>query len=136
ALPSVASIGEGASGVCLNSTTPAFTNATPGGTWSITNGTGSATITTGGVVTGVTAGNGLGSYKKASDGNGCANQTTTSLTVNSLPTITTSATATEVCFNTASQTSSITYSATSGTPTTYSITWSPVGLTNVIDAPI
>lgn len=38
--------------MCTGSVSPAFTNAV-GGTWSISNGTGSATITAGGVVTGV-----------------------------------------------------------------------------------
>ncbi|NHM04532.1 GEVED domain-containing protein [Flavobacterium celericrescens] len=55
--PLPAAIGGGAATVCTGTTTPAFTNATGGGTWSIINGTGSATINAGGVVTGVTAGN-------------------------------------------------------------------------------
>ena len=54
--PTPAAIGGGAATVCTGSTTPAFTNSVGGGTWSITNGTGSATISAGGVVTGVTAG--------------------------------------------------------------------------------
>lgn len=54
--PLPAAIGGGAATVCTGATSPAFTNATAGGTWSITNGTGSATISAGGVVTGVTAG--------------------------------------------------------------------------------
>jgi len=49
-------IGGGAATVCTGATTPAFTNATAGGTWSVTNGTGTATINAGGVLTGVTAG--------------------------------------------------------------------------------
>ena len=55
-LPAVAAIGGGALSVCVNSTTPVFTNATPSGVWSIINGTGTASITAGGVVTGLTAG--------------------------------------------------------------------------------
>jgi hypothetical protein len=47
----------GATTVCVGANTAAFTDATAGGTWSVTNGTGSATITAGGIVTGVTAGN-------------------------------------------------------------------------------
>jgi hypothetical protein len=54
--PTPAAIGGGASSVCVGATTPAFTNTTGGGTWSITNGTGSATISAGGIVTGSTAG--------------------------------------------------------------------------------
>ncbi|WP_322549544.1 beta strand repeat-containing protein [Flavobacterium psychraquaticum] len=54
--PLPAAIGGGAATVCTGATSPAFTNATVGGTWSITNGTGSATISAGGVVTAGTAG--------------------------------------------------------------------------------
>ena len=49
-------IAGGSSTVCIGTPSPAFTNPNAGGTWSITNGTGSATITAGGVVTGVTTG--------------------------------------------------------------------------------
>src|SRR6185503_10595467 len=55
-VPYVAAISGGAASVCVGSSTPAFTDVTAGGTWSITNGTGSATITAGGVVTGVSIG--------------------------------------------------------------------------------
>ena len=55
-IASPAAIGGGAATVCVGSTTPVFTNAVGGGTWSITNGTGSATISGGGIVTGVTTG--------------------------------------------------------------------------------
>ena len=54
--PSPAAILGGAATVCAGATTPAFTNATGGGTWSIVNGTGSATIAGTGIVTGGTAG--------------------------------------------------------------------------------
>jgi len=47
------------------------------------------------------------------------------VTVNPLPTITTSASATNVCFNSSIQTTSLTYSATTNAPTTYSIAWNP-----------
>lgn len=50
--------------------------------------------------------------------------TTGIITVNELPTITTSANAGEVCFSTVAQTTSLNYSATTNAPTTYSITWS------------
>jgi len=57
------------------------------------------------------------------------------LTVNPLPTITTSATATTVCFSSSSQNSGLSYSATTNTPTNYTITWNPAaisaGLVNV-----
>lgn len=54
--PLPAAIGGGAVAICLGVNSPAFTNASSGGIWSITNGTGTATITTGGVVSGLTAG--------------------------------------------------------------------------------
>jgi hypothetical protein len=58
--------------------------------------------------------------------NGCvSNGTTFTVTVNALPTITTAATAASVCYNTVAQTTPLTYSATTGVPTTYSITWNP-----------
>lgn len=40
-------------------------------------------------------------------------------------TITTAATATSICFSSSIQTTNLTYSATTGAPTTYSITWNP-----------
>lgn len=82
-LPTVAAIGGGATEVCVNSSTPAFTNATSGGTWSVANETGTASITTGGVVTGMTAGTVTVNYT-VSNGT-CSNTATKSLTVNSLP---------------------------------------------------
>lgn len=84
--PSPAAIGGGAASVCVSATTPAFTNATGGGTWSITNGTGSATISAGGVVTGSTAGTATVVYSIGT----CSS--TTPITIN--PTISTLATAT------------------------------------------
>jgi hypothetical protein len=75
----VAAIGGGAASVCMGSTTPAFTDATAGGTWSITNGTGSATISAGGVATGVTAGSVTVNYTVGSGS--CTNVATYALTV-------------------------------------------------------
>ena len=82
--PAVAAIAGGAASVCVSSTTPAFTDATAGGTWSILNGTGSASISTGGVVTGLTAGSVTVRYSVT----GCGTTTVTkSLTVNALPSV-------------------------------------------------
>jgi hypothetical protein len=83
-LPVVAAIAGGAATVCASSTTPAFTDATNGGVWSIIAGTGTASITGGGVVTGITAGEVTVVYTLTSGG--CTNTATTELTVNSLPT--------------------------------------------------
>jgi hypothetical protein len=77
-LPAV--IAGGATTVCVGGSTPAFTNATPGGTWSITNGTGSASITSGGIVTGSSAGTVTVNYTLPTT---CTR--TVSLTVNQLP---------------------------------------------------
>jgi hypothetical protein len=56
--------------------------------------------------------------------NGCVSSGTSfTVIVNDLPTITLSATTASVCFNTSAQNTTLAYSATSGTPTTYSIVW-------------
>jgi hypothetical protein len=54
--PTPAAIAGGAATVCTGASTPAFTNATGGGTWSVIAGTGTASISAGGVLTGTTAG--------------------------------------------------------------------------------
>ena len=55
------------------------------------------------------------------------------------PTVTIAASAASVCFNFASQTTTLAYSATSGSPATYSIIWgagySPSGFVTMTDAP-
>ena len=57
ASPPVGPISGGAVSVCVGGTTAPFSNSTPLGTWSIINGTGSASIDNGtGIVTGITAG--------------------------------------------------------------------------------
>jgi hypothetical protein len=86
-VPSVSVIGGGEAEVCVNLTTPAFTNATAGGVWSITNGTGTASITTGGIVTGLSAGTVTVVYTVTSGG--CSNTITEALVVNALPVIST-----------------------------------------------
>jgi hypothetical protein len=49
-------IAGGSATVCNGASTPAFTNPNGGGTWSVVNGTGAATITAGGVLTGTSTG--------------------------------------------------------------------------------
>lgn len=66
--PTVAAIGAGVTSACVGATSTAFTDATGGGVWSITNGTGSATIDASGVVTGVTAGTITVNYSVTSGG--------------------------------------------------------------------
>jgi len=82
--PAPAAIAGGAATVCTGATTPAFTNATGGGTWSIINGTGSATISGAGVVTGVTAGTATVVYTLPTT---CS--ISTAITILTTPTITT-----------------------------------------------
>ena len=95
ALPVVAAISGGATTVCVNSDTPAFTDATAGGTWSITNGTGTASITSAGVVTGLTPGNVTVVYTL--DNGTCTNTAATSLTVNAPAVITVQPSRTTFC---------------------------------------
>jgi hypothetical protein len=92
---------EGATTVCVNSTTPAFTNATPGGTWSFTNGTTYATISAARVVTGLAAGNATVAY---TINNGtCVNVAKKSIIVYALPVLDTIAGgASSVCINSSS----------------------------------
>jgi hypothetical protein len=52
-----------------------------------------------------------------------ANSAVTTVTVNTLPTITLSASATSVCSNASAQNTILSYSGTTETPTTYSIVW-------------
>jgi hypothetical protein len=116
----VANITGGASTVCSGSTTPAFANATAGGTWSILNGTGTATIDQLGVVTGGTAGSVTVQYSVT----GVCGTTTksASLTVNAVPTATISYSGNPYC-----NSGSATVTRTGQTGGTYSA--SPAGLT-------
>ena len=88
-LPTLSNNSGGASAVCINATTPAFTNAQSGGTWSIVPGTGTASVSLGGAVTGLTAGN---VYLVYTYDNGiCINSVSSLVMVNplqSIPTIT------------------------------------------------
>ena len=94
--PTPASISGGASTVCVGENTPAFTNTTVGGIWSITNGSGSATISSTGVVTGVTSGTAFVLYTVGT----CGKSKT--ITINSVPATVTTPTpingATSVCY--------------------------------------
>uniref|UniRef100_UPI000688E2EA T9SS sorting signal type C domain-containing protein n=1 Tax=Flavobacterium denitrificans TaxID=281361 RepID=UPI000688E2EA len=79
-LPTVSPITGGATTVCTTLTTPAFTNATSGGTWSITPGTGSATIDDAtGIVTAGNAGDVTVVYTVTSGS--CQNTATATLTI-------------------------------------------------------
>jgi hypothetical protein len=110
--PTPAAIAGGASTVCPGANTPAFTNGVGGGTWSITNGTGSATISAGGVATGVTAGTVTVVYSIGT----CT--ASTALTVNPLPATVTTPTptdgATGVCYAGGGAVSSISWGASAG----------------------
>ena len=82
--PTVSTIQGGSANVCVGGTTPAFTDATSGGVWSIINGTGSASINSNGVVTGITPGTVSVRYTV---NNGCGITTrSTTVTVRAIPT--------------------------------------------------
>lgn len=89
--PLPAAIAGGAATVCTGSTTPAFTNATAGGTWSIVNGTGTATISAGGIVTGVSIGTATVVYTLPTT---CS--VSTPITIITTPTITTNPTSVSI----------------------------------------
>ena len=55
---------------------------------------------------------------------GEVNSVSTTVTVNPLPTITTTGTVTPICFSGSTQTATLPYTATSNTPLSYSIVWS------------
>uniref|UniRef100_UPI0040472706 beta strand repeat-containing protein n=1 Tax=Flavobacterium sp. TaxID=239 RepID=UPI0040472706 len=111
--PNPAAIGGGSSTVCVGGTTPAFTNATAGGTWSITNGSGSATIAPTGIVTGVTAGTATVVYTLPTT---CS--ITRAITINGVPATVTTPTptngATGVCYAGGGAVSSISWAAAAG----------------------
>jgi hypothetical protein len=93
-VPVVAVITGGSNTVCVNGTTPAFTNSTPDGIWSIINGTGTASIGNAGtgsptapgagVVTGLSAGTVTVVYSVTGSGN-CVRTVSRLITVNTLP---------------------------------------------------
>ncbi len=118
-------IGGGTSTICEGESTPAFTNAVAGGTWSITNGTGSATINASGVVTGTNAGTVTVVYTV-----GDCTPATRELTINASPIITlSSGTANQtVCINTPITTINYTVG---GAATGASVTGLPAGLNGV-----
>lgn len=95
---SVAAIGGGAANVCVGATTPAFTDATSGGTWSIVpGGTGTASIASDGKVTGSTAG--TVTIKYTAD-DWCGSNATTTVTVNAIPDVPTGTAAQTYCSGT------------------------------------
>ncbi len=91
-LPTVNSI-TGANQVCVNSIIN-LTSTTPSGVWSVNNA--NANITGGGILTGLVAGTVNVSYT-VTDGNNCTNLTSTTVTVNGLPTVNPIVGNTDVC---------------------------------------
>jgi hypothetical protein len=75
----LAEIAGGASSVCRGSSTPAFTNATAGGTWSISSGGSYASIDSNGIVTGLNPGSATVAYTLS------GNTVTAAITVNAPP---------------------------------------------------
>jgi len=75
----------GSSAICVNTTSVAFADATPNGVWSITNGSGSASINNAGVVTGLSGGTVTVNYTVTVGS--CTSSVTTTLLIHSLPTV-------------------------------------------------
>ncbi|MBK7626733.1 MAG: hypothetical protein IPJ16_05960 [Bacteroidales bacterium] len=74
----------------------------------------------------VPAGTAAGTYlgtMTVTNANGCTNTKAISLTVNPLPTITSTGTVAAVCFSAGAQTTTMPYTATTNSPTSYSINW-------------
>ncbi|MBK7626732.1 MAG: hypothetical protein IPJ16_05955 [Bacteroidales bacterium] len=74
----------------------------------------------------VPAGTAAGTYPGTmtiTSANGCTNTKAISLTVNPLPTITSTGTVAPVCFSAGAQTTTMPYTATTNSPTSYSINW-------------
>ncbi len=87
----------------------------------------------GGTLTGIIipAGTLAGTYSGTMtiiNGNGCSSTQSVSLTVNGLPTIATTGTLAAVCTSAGAQTTTLVYTATTNSPTSYSIAWT--GLAN------
>ena len=111
--PTVAPLTGGATSVCSASVTPAFSDVTPGGIWSVANGTGTASVDASGVVTGANAGTVTVLYTVTSGG--CSVSATATVTVKGLPaTPTVTPTTATVCSNTTS-------SLTANSPNTSSV---------------
>jgi len=111
--PLPAAIGGGAATVCAGSSTPAFTNAVAGGTWSVVNGTGAATISGGGVLTGTSAGTVTVNYTM-----GTCTPATYNVTVTTVTGIATTPSpanaATGVCYAGGGSISSVSWTAVAG----------------------
>jgi uncharacterized protein YjdB len=93
ALPVIAAI-TGTTTVCVGQTTP-LADATASGVWKSVS-TGVATINASGVVTGVTAGTSIIRYT-ITNGNGCVDSVSTTVTVNALPVIAAITGGTTIC---------------------------------------
>ena len=116
ALPTVPVITGGASQVCVGSSTTPFLNAVPGGSWTITAGTGTATVDALGSVTGSSAGTVTLNYT-VTTGTPlfCSTTVSTGITVITIPAATGSPSpannATGVCYGGASPVTSLSWGA-------------------------
>ena len=115
ALPAIGPILGGATNVCVGSNSPAFTNSNPSGTWSVTNGTGQATISPGGILSGISVGSVTVNYEVINGS--CIVVNTKAVNIVDLPVASLSATETSGSANDDNiicQGDNITFTATSG----------------------
>jgi uncharacterized protein YjdB len=114
---------SGTATVCVGATTTLSASGTAGGTWTSTS-TAVGTVSTGGVVTGISSGTTTISYTVT---NGCGSVAATQVvTLNVLPTITLGANPSVTSGTTSAN---LTYSATTGSPSNYSIAYSSAAQT-------
>ncbi len=108
--------------VFCQGSTNSLTDATGGGAWTTDNAA-VATVSAGGVVTGQSAGSAVITYT-VTDGNGCKNSVTTSITVAQSPTVTATANPTAIC---AGQNAQISAASPGNIPTTVCATNTATG---------
>ena len=125
-LPTVTGVLSVCTGTTTQLTGSAVANAnTP---W-ISSSTGVASINNTGLVTAIAEGTSIITYNNS---NGCSS--TATINVNPLPAVIPSANALSICFNTLAQSTSLTYTNSTNSPTSYSIVWdaSPVNSFSVV----
>jgi uncharacterized protein YjdB len=130
ALPVIAAI-TGGTTICVAKTTQ-LADATSGGVWSSVS-TGVATVNASGLVTGVSAGTSVIRYT-VTNGNGCIDSVSTTVTVNALPVIAAITGTTSVCASSTTQLADVTASGVWTSTNTSVATVNSTGLVSGISA--